>query len=204
MVAMLISIAVAAIWMTAALPSWRQQAIREKEAELVFRGEQYARAIYLYRMRNNGALPQTIEQLVDGRFLRKKYLDPITGKEFLPAGGAQAQQGRGGAPAPFAQAGIVGVRSQSNEPSILIYYNANVYSQWAFDWPMASQRAGALPGAVGEREGGPGGRGRRGVAPERGRGGAPRGGRGGLQELMPIVPGRGFAPAPGGGGRRGQ
>lgn len=216
MVAMLISIAVGAIWMSAALPSWRQQAIREKEAELIFRGEQYARAIYLYRMKNNGANPQSIDQLVQQRYLRKKYLDPITGKDFVPLGGLntttpfqppQQQGGRQGGPAPFTAAGITGVRSSSQDESIKIYNNATVYSQWAFDWPYAAAKAGAAPTPEGGRRGGPAGeRGRGGI--ERGggggriggeRGGAGRGGgriggeRGGqiIDEVQPIRGGRG-------------
>lgn len=200
MVAMLIAIAVAAIWMSAALPSWRQQMIREKEADLIFRGEQYARAIHLYRQKNNGALPQSFDQLVQGRYLRKKYLDPITGKEFIPAGSAvAAPAGRQGAPAPFAQAGIFGVRSTSNEQSIKVYYNATVYSLWAFDWPSAAAKAGILPTPEGGGRRGQPGREGRGV--DTGRRGAP-GGRGTpAPEMAPIVPGRGVAP--GGGGIRG-
>jgi len=199
MVAMLVAIAVAAVWMSAALPSWRQQAIREKEAELVFRGEQYARAIFLYRQRNNAG-PQTIDQLVDGRFLRKKYLDPITGKDFVPLGTAgAAPAGRQAGPGQFAPAGtggIIGVRSTSNEQSIKIYNNQSVYSQWAFDWIMAASRAGAAPTPEGGRRGQPGvGREGRGVQGG-GRGVFGPGGRGGGDELGPITPRRGGPPIP--------
>ena len=45
MAALLVSLAVMSVLMSAALPAWRHQAQREKEAELVFRGEQYVRAI---------------------------------------------------------------------------------------------------------------------------------------------------------------
>jgi len=88
MAALLIMLAVMAILMTVAMPVWRHQAQREKEAELVFRGEQYARAVALYRFKNSqvqNALPASIDVLVDGRFLRKKYKDPMTKDgEFLP------------------------------------------------------------------------------------------------------------------------
>ena len=200
MVAMLVTIAVAAVWMAAALPSWRQQAIREKEAELIFRGEQYARAIFLYRQQNNGASPQTVEQLVDGRFLRKKYLDPITGKDFVPVGGiAPVSAGRQGGQAPFAPpqtvAGITGVRSSSNEQSIKIYQNQSVYSQWPFDWVFAQAKAGAAPTPEGGRRGQPGGGGREGRGLRGGgRGPVGPGGRG--DELAPIGPRRGGLPGP--------
>src|SRR3989304_8768077 len=44
MAALLVSMAVMAIVMTAAMPVWRQITQREKEEELIFRGKQYARA----------------------------------------------------------------------------------------------------------------------------------------------------------------
>jgi len=83
---LLVSLAVGAVWMSALLPAWRQQAIREKEAELVFRGEQYARAIALYNRANPGTLPPSIELLVSQHYLRKAYKDPITGEDFLYLG----------------------------------------------------------------------------------------------------------------------
>ena len=45
MVALLVGMAITAVWMTALLPSWKQQATRQKEDDLVYRGEQYARAL---------------------------------------------------------------------------------------------------------------------------------------------------------------
>jgi type II secretory pathway pseudopilin PulG len=56
---------------------------RDKEIELVHRGEQYKRAIKLYYKRF-GAYPTSIDQLLNTnnvRFLRKRYKDPITGKD---------------------------------------------------------------------------------------------------------------------------
>ena len=86
MVALLIAMAVVAIWMTAALPSWRHQAQRAEEEELIFRGEQYARAIALFQNKNRGALPADFDILVSQHFLRKKWKDPVTGCDFLPDG----------------------------------------------------------------------------------------------------------------------
>ena len=86
MVALLVGMTVAAIWMTAALPAWRQQAQRQKEEDLIFRGEQYARAIVLYMDKNRNAYPPSIDVLVDQHYLRKKWKDPITNKDFIPMG----------------------------------------------------------------------------------------------------------------------
>jgi hypothetical protein len=100
LVALLISMAIAAVWLTAALPSWRQQVMREREAELIFRGEQYARAIRLYQQQMGGTLPSTLDDLVSQHTLRHKWKDPITDDEFLPKVGClQLGPGRGGSPA---------------------------------------------------------------------------------------------------------
>ena len=97
--AVLISVAIMSIVMTALLPVWRQQMQREKEAELAFRGEQYARAIYLFNVKNGGQFPPSIDALVQGRYLRKKYKDPMTEDgEFLPLSVGANQPGpQGGA-----------------------------------------------------------------------------------------------------------
>jgi type II secretory pathway pseudopilin PulG len=105
MVVLLISLSIMAIMMTVVMPVWRQTAQREKEAELVFRGEQYARAINLLQRKSVGALPPSIDFLVDQKFLRKKFKDPITNDDFAPVllsvsapqRGAPGTQ-RGGAP----------------------------------------------------------------------------------------------------------
>ena len=115
MAALLVSLAVMSVLMSVALPAWRHEAQREKEAELVFRGEQYARAIALYRAKNANAFPPSVDVLVQGKFLRKKYLDPITNKDFDVIGvGAQAQvQGQGTGPTTGVGAG----RGQSTQTS---------------------------------------------------------------------------------------
>jgi type II secretory pathway pseudopilin PulG len=84
MVVLLISLSIMAIMMTVVMPVWKQTARREKEAELVFRGEQYARAINLLQRKSVGALPPSIDFLVEQKFLRKKFKDPITNDDFVP------------------------------------------------------------------------------------------------------------------------
>ena len=83
MAALLVGLSVMALMMSAAMPAWKQAAQREKEAELIFRGQQYARAIGLFQRKNGpGTLPPSIDVLVEQRFLRKKYKDPITNDDF--------------------------------------------------------------------------------------------------------------------------
>ena len=58
-----------------------------REVEAVHRGNQYVRAIRLY-YRKFGHYPGSIEQLEKTnniRFLRQRYVDPMTGKDGLAA-----------------------------------------------------------------------------------------------------------------------
>ena len=83
MAALLVALAVMSLMLSMALPVWHHAAQREREAELIFRGEQYARAIMLYQRQTPGAYPPAVEPLVEGRFLRRAYRDPMTtGGEF--------------------------------------------------------------------------------------------------------------------------
>jgi len=72
--------AVMAIFLTVAVQSASFQAQREKEEELIFRGQQAVEAIRLFRARN-GRFPLTLEELVKAkpRVLRKPWADPMTG-----------------------------------------------------------------------------------------------------------------------------
>jgi type II secretory pathway pseudopilin PulG len=85
MAALLVAISIMAIMMSVAMPVWRHNEQREKEAELVFRGNQYVRAIRLFQAKT-GTFPTSVDALVQGRFLRQKYLDPVTNGEFTYIG----------------------------------------------------------------------------------------------------------------------
>ena len=51
----------------------------------MFRGEQCARAIALFQRKHGpGTLPPSINVLVEERFIRKKFKDPITNDDFAP------------------------------------------------------------------------------------------------------------------------
>ncbi len=72
--------AVMIIVAAAAAPVLLTQGRREKEADMIWRGEQYARAVKLY-YRKNGRFPNSIEDLEKPknnlRYLRKAYKDPM-------------------------------------------------------------------------------------------------------------------------------
>ncbi|HEY3381419.1 MAG TPA: type II secretion system protein [Vicinamibacterales bacterium] len=116
MAALLVMLAIMAVAMTVAMPTWRQLVRREKEAELVFRGEQYKRSIALYQRKYAGAYPPDVDTLLKQKFLRKKYGDPMveTGEfRFVrfgepPPGSQQARPGGGQGTQPGGQRGALG------------------------------------------------------------------------------------------------
>jgi type II secretory pathway pseudopilin PulG len=207
MVALLVAMSVMAILMSAALPAYHTMARREKEAELVFRGEQYGRAIGLWQQKFANQPAPSIDVLVEQRFLRKKYKDPITNDDFqlLGAGAAAAgqtpqgatPQGRGGAQQAVQAADQLrraaqqasGADGRGNPVGGIVgvtskstekslrLYNGRDTYNQWVFMPVARGRAGA-----GARGGAPGpeGRGGRGVEGGRGlpQGAGPRGGGG--------------------------
>ena len=171
MAVLLVAMGVMAILMTAMMPVWKQMAQREKEQELVFRGQQYARAIGLFQRKYANTPPPSLDVLVQEHFLRKKYKDPITNADFVPIPAGQAGAATpGGAPgsapagrgAPIAgqpisgspgvtsaRGGIIGVTSASTAQSIRIYNGATRYNQWRFVYaPAAATPGGGAPGTA--------------------------------------------------------
>jgi type II secretory pathway pseudopilin PulG len=229
MAAVLIGIALLSVVMSALLPAWRQQMRREREAELAFRGEQYARAIYLFQQKNPGMYPPSFEFLVQNKYLRKEFKDPIANADFVPLQvGQQPQPGQGGNPgraggpggagrgSPGTSLGqpsqpgrggfgsipggaIMGVQSKSTEASIRIYNGAGYYNQWRFIY------RGRGRGNPQQQPGAPDGRGRQGGPGVGAPGGPGRGGPIGVPgpgRGGPIgMPGPGRGRGPGGGGR---
>ena len=119
MAALLVAMSIMAVMMTVAMPVWKQTAKREKEEELIFRGKQYVHAIELYGRKFANTQPPSIDLLVQQRFLRKKFKDPITNEDFVPvtANQAVASQGRGGATPPQAGGSPSPVPGQPAQPA---------------------------------------------------------------------------------------
>lgn len=108
------------------------QVKRDREQELIHRGVQYSRAIKHF-VKKFGRYPSRIEELENTnniRFLRKRYKDPITGKDFKllhmndvqmsfnPAAASGMPPGSPGLSAAAAQAGAPGALSpNANGPS---------------------------------------------------------------------------------------
>jgi len=82
--ALICFITAAAIFTAIVVPLRVMQSRRETERELIFRGEEYVRAIKKYQYKY-GIYPSSVEDLIsrDGyRFIRRQYKDPVTGEDF--------------------------------------------------------------------------------------------------------------------------
>jgi type II secretory pathway pseudopilin PulG len=69
--------------LSVAAPRVAHELRREQEVETIHRGNQYVRAIQMYH-KKIGSYPGSIEQLEktnNQRFLRRRYIDPMTGKD---------------------------------------------------------------------------------------------------------------------------
>ncbi|SRR5258708_77768 len=126
---LLITLAGAALGAVA--ESWTHARQREKEAELIWIGNQFKQAIGLYYQRSPGAVkrfPEKLEDLLEDRrflstqrYLRRIYADPMTGKQewaliIAPSGG------------------IAGVQSLSSAKPIRSSGSATAYSDWKFSY----------------------------------------------------------------------
>ena len=181
MAGLLVSLGLMSILMSMVLPVWSQAAKREREAELIFRGEQYARAIELYQRRFVGAYPADFEALVEQRFLRRLYKDPMTEDgEFRPIYQSQVGEIEGapdtasrpgetpeaepGEDSPTADdgifffsddqrvtGGVIGVVSRSEEESLRIYNGREKYNEWAFVYTTSAVGGGGAGGPVGSQ-----------------------------------------------------
>jgi type II secretory pathway pseudopilin PulG len=100
LVMFVMAIAVMSIAMGVAVQTVEFQMRREREAELIFRGEQFIEAIRLYKVKY-GRYPMQLKEIYEAkpRVIRKKWKDPITDSEnwgivFLGQEGRPGQQGR--------------------------------------------------------------------------------------------------------------
>ena len=84
LLAIILMLALIVVAAAAAAPDIAMSIRREREAELIHRGTQYMRAIQHY-YKQFGRYPMRIEDLESSnnmRYLRRRYKDPITGKDF--------------------------------------------------------------------------------------------------------------------------
>lgn len=77
MLALVVAVAIINIGLGIAVTRWSFIMKRQREIELVWRGEKYAQALDCYS-RQQGALPTDLEQLVEARCIRRLYDDPAS------------------------------------------------------------------------------------------------------------------------------
>jgi type II secretory pathway pseudopilin PulG len=154
-IGLLIGLAIVGISLGAVSEVWTQSRQREREQELLFAGNQIRQAITQYYYGSppaNRRFPMKLEELLEdvrapdkpGRYLRKRYLDPITNSEkwgevLLPGGQ------------------LVGVYSLSdNEPIKLTgfalrdkdFADKTKYSEWVFRSPLPAANPTLAPGST--------------------------------------------------------
>ncbi len=152
--ALLVVIIIIGISLGAATRYWSNISLREKEKELLFRGDQYRTAIARYVKANSG-FPQSIDDLVkdpktaSAHYLRQKYKDPISGKDFTEMRDPATNR-------------IIGVYSPSEKEPLKQanfpeqdqdFEGKTKYSEWQFVYKLALGQPGAIPGQPGATAG---------------------------------------------------
>ena len=128
---------------------WHTSTMRDKEAELLFVGHQYRKAIERYYLAGSARYPRSLEDLLKDprqpgteRHLRKLSPDPITGRDFALV---KAPDG-----------GIQGVHSASEDAPLKTggfklrdagFESAKRYSDWKFIHTPAAPPAAPKPAA---------------------------------------------------------
>lgn len=94
---MMLWVALLSIALVSFIDNFKFEMQRDQEEELVHRGVQYSRAVRKY-VKKVGSYPNKIEDLENTnniRFLRKRYKDPLTGKDFKLLHLTDVQLGQG-------------------------------------------------------------------------------------------------------------
>ena len=137
-------VAISGVLLAALGQQWLMESRRQKEAELVFRGQQVGQALRGYRdatPEGQPAAPATLGELLDDRrapkpkrHLRQPWPDPITGKPWA----LEIFGGR-----------IVAVYSSSKAMPIKPPEGVERYDQWRFDVNAPTRPVpGPAPGAA--------------------------------------------------------
>lgn len=149
--------AMVAITLYMQLPRVAFEAQRDRETMLIERGKQYRRAIELY-VRKNNRYPARLEDLErdqDLRFLRRRYKDPLTGKDewrviHINAGG-QLEDSLIEKPKQGGNAETASTTASAADPDEGVAENLALARQRPGDQTAANS---AFPGTGGERAGG--------------------------------------------------
>ena len=168
LVALLVVLTLMNVAVATVLPLVSQTMKRDREAELIFRGLQYAEAIRVFQIRF-GRYPVRLEELLktNPRCIRRLWKDPMTddgewavifAQAARPGGGddgrdddgredppPRQRDGRGQRREGFAAGPIVGVHSKSTDEAVRTFFGAAKYSDWHFTVDLIPQAA-VVPG----------------------------------------------------------
>jgi type II secretory pathway pseudopilin PulG len=151
-IALLAAIVIIGISLGAAGKYWSSVLLRDKEEELLFRGDQYRQAIerYYYTVPGKLEYPSSIDDLLTDnrttggrRHLRQKFKDPISGEDFVEVRHTLTKRIIGvhspSEKRPFKQTGFPLLYSNTAslpQPGFPGTYNSftekNKYSEWVF------------------------------------------------------------------------
>ncbi len=139
----LFAIVLVGLSMMGANAQWKTMMQREREAELLFRGDQYRRAIKAYAEAVSAAkqYPLRVEDLLKDprtskRHLRALYPDPMTGEAFAPV---LCGNGRVKGVASSSEAATL---KRDNFPPVYAQFtSATTYRQWIFQYDPSQNLA---------------------------------------------------------------
>ena len=136
--ALMVAIGVMAIMLAVAATIWSRVAQREREEELIFRGNQYVTAIGRF-YRKYQRLPMTLAELSETRCIRKLYPDPMTKDgqwNLIYFSPADMSKGKIAQPLDetknISGKTIVGVASKSTKKALRPYKDKWFYNEWQF------------------------------------------------------------------------
>lgn len=128
MLLLLLTVALMIIMAGVIVPSITFEVKRDREEEMIHRGVQYSRAIRAY-YKKFGRYPMKVEDLENTnqlRFLRKRYKDPLTGKDFKLLHFGEAKMTMNGMSAgAIPGAAVVGANGSLNTPNGITQVSGN-------------------------------------------------------------------------------
>ncbi len=145
-IVVLVAVTVTSILLSAAVTTWTHVMRRADEAELIWRGRQYAKAIECY-VGKRAVPPIELEQLLDAGCIRKLYAQPLAedgswrlvravAPGVVPGAGPGAEEdegrGRGLRTNIRSSEPIIGVAPGITGTAIRIYDDSYEYEEWEF------------------------------------------------------------------------
>lgn len=149
--AALFAVAIMGVALAAAGAVWHTAQQREKERELLFVGNQFRTAIGLYYERSPGTVkryPASLKELLKDerhlstqRYLRKIFIDPMTGKP----GWSLVTAPEGGIMGVYSLSDATPLKTGSFRHADRALEGKSRYSEWKFAYEPAAQPTAATP-----------------------------------------------------------